>query len=70
MREAFIVYCKTSPLSEEDGVRKDQTSFEDKLLREIEELKKLKELKKRVKELEKANVEVADLTGDVSSDTV
>ena len=65
------VHCKTPPLREDDNVRHDQTSFENKLLREMEELKKkLEELTKRVKELEKANAEVVDLTGDSSSDTV
>ena len=65
------VHCKTPLLREDDNVRHDQTSFENKLLREMEELKKkLEELTKRVKELEKANAEVVDLTGDSSSDTV
>ena len=64
-------HCKTPPLREDDNVRHDQTSFENKLLREMEELKKkLEELTKRMKELEKANAEVVDLTGDPSSDTV
>ena len=77
MRQSEIVVNKrevhynTPPLSEEDYVRNDQTIFEEKLLRENEELKqKIEELTKRVKDFEKGNIKVVGLTADVSPDTV
>ena len=65
------VLCKTPPLGGEDNVRTDETVFEEKLLRENEEIKqKIEQLTERVKDFERAKIKMVDLTADVSINTV